>query len=226
MGVIRRLPLLLLAAVILSLISTSARADIYVAQQPLDFQSTNGHPDTIGSGTWQYMYSNTMNPTLGTTGLMVWDSGQVLYTPSIGHGYPDIGFTGGYLTMVPEVGTDLATRYAVMRWTSGVAGAVDVTGLWTHYWNNGDGIDIAIYSDGVQKFSTLLQSGSSSFDFDALVGISSTIDFVVGPGALGDGNWDRAKIEAQISMVPIPGAVVLGSLGLSFAGCILRRMTH
>lgn len=128
--------------------------------------------------------------------------------------------------MSPDVGGDPAARYGVMRWTSGVTGPVNVAGTWTHYWPQyqSDGIEVAIYADGVQKFNTLLTPpGSVDFDFYIDVSPGYVVDYVVGPGPLAVGNFDRAYIETTITLVPVPGAVLLGLLGLSVAGMKLRR---
>jgi len=210
------------AIALLAVAPMPASANITLAQQKQDFQpNNNGHPDTIGSGTWHYMYSNNINPTAGTTGLMQWvDWG---YAVGPGDDYPDIEMHALGLTMAPEVGGAAATRYGVMRWTSGVTGPVNVTGTWTHYWSMGDGMDIAVYANGVQKFSTFLTTGSANFDFDITVSPGYVVDYVVGPGPLNNGNYDRAYIETTITLVPAPGAILLGSIGVGLVGWLRRN---
>lgn len=199
-----------------------------IAQQEHDFQANNnGHADTLGTGTWHYMYSDTMNPTLGTTGLLVWNSGNQQYdVDGSGDWYPDVKIyqVDGLLTMAPEVSGAAGTRYGVMRWTSGVSGSINVSGTWTHFWpdRQSDGMDVAIYGDGVQKFHTLLTAKDSvDFDFTLNVSPGSVVDYVVGPGAANVGDFDRAYIETTIT--PVPGAALLGMLGLSAAGVRLRK---
>ena len=201
--------------------SVPASADMIIAQQEQDFQGNyNCHPDTAGSGTWSYMYSDNINPTAGTTGLMTWVGWGYAIAP--GDDYPDMEMLASGLTMAPELSGAAATRYGVMRWTSGVTGPVNVAGTWTHYWSMGDGMDVAVYGNGVQKFYTLLTTGSANFDFDITVSPGYVVDYVVGPGgSSSNGNYDRAYIETTI--VPVPGAILLGILGLSVAGIKLRK---
>jgi hypothetical protein len=204
-------------------ITLPAMADMIIAQQKQDFQTNNnGHPDTIGSGTWTYMYSNNISPMAGTTGLLTWNATSSEYDVGPIDSYPDVAVLGGRLTMAPEVGGATATRYGVMRWTSGVAGPVNVAGTWTHYWSMGDGMDVAVYANGVQKFYTLLTTGSANFDFDIDVSPGYVVDYVVGPGSSSNGSYDRAYIETTIT--PVPGAVLLGILGLGAAGVRLRKL--
>jgi hypothetical protein len=216
--------LVVMAGLVLA-VSISARADMIIAQQEQDFQANNnGHPDTIGSGTWTYMYSDDINPTVGTTGLLTWNPASSEYDLGGTDYYPDGAMQGSMLTMAPEVGGAATTRYGVMRWTSGVAGPVNVAGTWTHYWpSSGDGMEVAVYANGVQMFDTLLTSGSANFDFDINVSPGNVVDYVVGPGSLFNGNYDRADIETTITLVPVPGAILLGILGLGAAGLKLRR---
>ncbi len=216
--------LVVLIVAILAAVPASLNA-APTATMPGDFQgNNNGHPDASGSGTWHYMYSDNINPTLGTTGLMSYWSG-VYYSPGSGDAYPDVQFDAGSVTMAPEVGGDTATRYGLIRWTSGVGGLVNVEGSWTHYWNNGDGMDVAVFADGVQKFSTLLTNGTTAFDFDVLVAPGSTVDFVVGPGAAADGSWDRAYFQTNITVVPAPAALLLAGLGTGLVGWLRRKRT-
>lgn len=220
---------IVLVTLIFAFVAVPARADI-IAQQENDFQAnSNGHADTIGSGTWHYMYSDNMNPTLGTTGLLVWNNTLAQYdVDGSGDWYPDVKIyqVDSLLTMAPEVSGDAEARYGVMRWTSGVSGSVNVSGTWTHFWpdRTSDGMDVAVYGNGVQKFHTLLTATDSvDFDFDVVVSPGYVVDYVVGPGASFDGNFDRAYIETTITPIPAPGAILLGMLGLSVAGVKLRR---
>lgn len=61
----------IVVAVVCAFVAVPVRADLIIAQQEGDYQTNNnGHADTIGSGSWTYMYSNNINPMAGTTGLL------------------------------------------------------------------------------------------------------------------------------------------------------------
>lgn len=221
------------ALAVLAATTMSASANITIAQQGADYQANNnGHTDTSGTGTWQYMYSNNINPSAGTTGLLAWNATYSEYDLGATDCYPGVWMAVGGLTMAPEIAYDSlyntnssdTTRYGVMRWTSGYSGLVNVAGTWTHYWpNQGDGLELAVYVDGTQMYSTTLYAGSTSFDFDVTVSAGSVVDYVVGPGPALDGVYDRAYIETAITTIPAPGAVMLGAIGGSLVGWLRRR---
>ncbi len=220
----RSITLLAVAMFLVAVAPNAAVANVTLAQQKADFQpNNNGHPDTIGSGTWQYMYSDNINPSLGTIGLLdTWDGSY--YVLSGSGSYPDVGIAAGTLTMVPETDGTAFDRYGFMRWTSGVSGLVNVSGTWTHYWpDRGDGMAVLVYANGVQKSSDFITSGSSAFDFNVAIAAGDKVDFVVGPGQDFDGSFDRASIETTITLIPAPGAILLGSLGAGLVGWLRRR---
>jgi len=222
------LVLALAAMALVAVAPRSARAGMIIAQQEQDFQPNfNGHPDTIGSGTWTYMYSDNINPSLGATGLLTWNGTYSEYDVASADWYPDVAKLNARVTMAPEASGAAATLYGVMRWTSGVSGSLNVSGTWTPFWAaswGGTGMDVAVYADSVLKFTATLMPTDTAgldFDFDINAFPGSIVDYVVGPGSLNNGSFDRAYIETTI--VPIPGAVLLGLLGLSAAGIRLRR---
>lgn len=216
----------------------TAKANITIAQQKQDFQASNGHADTIGSGHWYYMYADKIAVAdAQTTGPLQWVGWG--YSVGAGDDYPDFEMLASKLTMAPETSGAEATRYGVMRWTSGVTGMVNVTGTWTHYWpGQGDGMDVGVYhgfqetgpggtiiTNLVPMFSTFLTSGSASFNFDVTVTPGEYIDYIVGPGPSFNGNYDRASIETTITLIPAPGAILLGGIGVGLVGWLKRRRT-
>lgn len=186
-----------------------------VAQQYQDFQPFyNGHPDTDGTGTWRYMYSDNFNPAdpESTTGDLI----GYIYNETVGYYvdppsdiYPDIQIVDGRVTMIGQEGPICPEQYCVIRWTSGVMGLVNVTGIWTHYHNVlNDGMDVAVFVDGVEMFWTIFSSGSVSFDFDIPISIGSTVDFVVGNNPPLTWGNDRAYIETTITLLLTPYEMV------------------
>jgi hypothetical protein len=126
----RLMPTMIVMMAIMAVASMPAGANVTVARQGQDYQANNnGHPDTLGSGHWYYLYADVIAvPDAQNSGLLVWNSTSTEYDMGGSDYYPDVWMTPGGLTMTPEVGGGTAARYAIMRWESGVNGVVNVAG--------------------------------------------------------------------------------------------------
>jgi hypothetical protein len=93
--------------------------------------------------------------------------------------------------------------YVAARWVAGEssAGLANITGSIRNLLNVGDGVDIHIFVDGVEKF-TAISSGSTlpeaHFDFDVSLLEGSIVDFVLGNGAGNDLFGDESLLSAMI----------------------------
>jgi hypothetical protein len=110
-------------------------------------------------------------------------------------------------------------QYAVIRWTSPIAGTVSVTGKF----ETGDGIeyDIAqhyyIYKGNSKEYEAFT-SGDGPFSLTEVVSIGTTIDFIVGPSNY----FGNTPLDATINTVPLPGALWFLGSGLLGLGALRR----
>jgi hypothetical protein len=114
-----------------------------------------------------------------------------------------------------------ARTYDVVRWTAPTAGTYDVAATWQDAdAGGGSGAEAFVVLNGtsVAGFNGAFPNGgSAAYDDNALVlSAGDTLDFVLGPGANGDFGNDSTTFNADIALVPEPGAI-----GLLGAGALL-----
>ena len=194
-----------------------------------DFRGgNNGHPDSIGSGKWLYLSSQSPNP---------WESPQSLTTlewnarrdDSGRYENPQVVNEGTVTTTIaaaPMGGVILTPpgkqwQYAVVRWTSGVEGEGIVQGKFR--WNQptrSNGMEILVLVDGIIGFRSRMgpeDPETQAFTLGASLRPGSTIDLVVGMDVLhplrtGDSNATTvtatvSRIANAASLVPDEKAV-------------------
>ncbi len=188
------------------------------------FEDFNGNQ---GENGWTYGYYNGNVDAAYTPAdfeLMTnWDA-------SVGRWWVD-GSNGGPLTLIDSVfmhpwayasesqGTD---HWAVRRWTSTMEGPVqiDIDMLRGPSHNQGDGVRLHVFVDGVKQLIADLNPNNStglSLTLFQNIGIGSVIDFAIDPKetALFDGTRFNAVIT---SSVPSPSSMALLGLGVLAMG--------
>ena len=117
---------------------------------------------------------------------------------------------------IASAGRQPVEHWAVRRWVSDVAGAVDIFGeLAKCSAQGGDGTIGQIYVDG-----QLMATRDLAFDqltpvdyaFSANVNVGSIVDFVLLPKATD--NWDTTIFTGNIVMSPVPEPGTLAMLGI------------
>ncbi len=118
-----------------------------------------------------------------------------------------------------------------IRWTSPLDGLVDITGgAWaireigrSNYWQLTIN-DIIQASGVVGSGDAYSRSNPNSFNLnDITIHVGDVVGFLARKNAGPFG--DYIAVDLRIVPVPVPGAVLLGVLGLSFAGWRLKRQT-
>ena len=183
-----------------------------------------------GTGTWNYLASDTVNPTLaGSLDPLTWNGFNGYYSPFVSGSANAVDLTNAITSdeiRVHPSGQD--PKYAVVRWITGVgeAGLTNITGNVRKVdAGGGDGVTFDLFVDGISVLNSTLAYNDTvglAFNQTLTVGVGSTVDFVIGPN--GWDTHDSTGLSVAVSsVVPIPGAVLLGSIGLSFSGWLLRK---
>ncbi len=188
-----------------------------------------------GTGTWNYLASDTANPTLDGNGLntLTWniDNSSYRYLTS-----------GGSMNSVDLQNPNLTSeeirvhpsaqdpKFAVVRWIPGVgeAGLINITGNVRKVdTGGGDGVTFDLFVDGISLFNSTLAFNDDTgvaFNETLTVGVGSTVDFVIGPGSINWDIFDSTGLNVNVvSVIPAPGAILLGSIGVGLVGWLRRR---
>ncbi len=167
-----------------------------------DFQDdftgpTNGHADTEGTGSWNYYRSNTADPSDAGANLAAYTwygTGNYFKDPSAGHGQVQS------TNLHPGDG-----NYVVARWETGTTSTFNVDGLFQRQVTNGDGVDVYVYSNGVELVNAVVPptaGQSAAFNFNTNLGTGQYVDFVVGPRT--SLSYDRTTFDVSIADATMP----------------------
>jgi hypothetical protein len=131
------------------------------------------------------------------------------------------------LGMHPDKGS-LATTYVIARWTAPASSTFGVSYTWRDLDAiSGDGFSAdLVYVNSSSVASSLFNASVSNGSFTSnsqsiTLAAGEHLDFIVGPGAAGDYNYDTTALLARIDGVPEPTSALLGALGL--ISTVLRR---
>ena len=167
-----------------------------------------------GTGTWNYLASDTANPTSDPNGLDVMGWNLPPFSPANQYIWPT---TSGSATSVSLLNANLTAEeilvhpswsirppaFAVVRWISGVdeAGLINIAGTFRRLdLAGGGGVTFQIFVDGISIISATRGAGNASsvlFGHSLTVGAGSTVDFVIGPN--GDDAHDSTALKATIT---------------------------
>ena len=221
---------ILFAFILLALICTPATADLYnLSADWSDVSNPNG--------VWSYWVGGSVPTTSYNRGGDPFDNPPG-YQPIWAHGngeffgwsksngsnsYPwdlQVDDVYGHTSGVLEI-----------RWTSPLAGPVDVSGgVWairdigrSNYWQvtlNG-----SVLTDGyVYSGDAYNRSNPFPIDLNFTVDVGDVVAFSAWPDSThGNGTDDYIALNLSINVVPVPSAVLLGMLGLGAAGLKLRK---
>jgi len=190
------------------------------------------------NGPWSYRINGAVAPGPGTRGAdsfgppgapPIWgDNGSYF-------GWSQDNGSGSGISSVPAGELLLGDVYGhtagmlEIRWTSPIAGPIHVSGGAWAIRDIGRSNDWAVTLDGVTQVSGSVGSGDAfnranpnSFDLDLNVAVGQFVSFLALPV---DPDYIAVDLTISSNPVPLPGAVLLGALGLSVAGWRLRRRT-
>lgn len=187
---------LVCGAVVACLACANAAAATF-ADFGTDFTGTvNPHADSIGTGTWSYYRSDTVDPSDPGANLTayVWNAGN--------SEFKDPAATYGQVRQTdihPATG-----NFTVVRWQAGQNGPCAVTGFFQRENNTdgGNGVSVFVYVDGTLQASissdlpAAVGNPMIAFNFATDIDAGQYIDFVVDPK--GDFSFDRTDFDVSI----------------------------
>jgi len=189
-----------------------------------DFSATNNP-----NGVWSYGQSESLASPLNLynenikvlTDLDLWDTENSLWNnPNVIHNptanvITDVGnritWQPGQLSLHP--GFDGVYSHA--RWTSPVAGTIDIAATFVGLDEDGTTVDVHVLHNSSSLFESWIHSYAApeSFSGTITVGIGDTIDFAVGYGDNYNLLDDTTGLSATITTVPEPATLLLLGLG-------------
>jgi hypothetical protein len=224
---VKKINVILLGVLMTFGLSLSAQATTWNLAS--DF-STASNPN----GAWTYGYEQTYN---GALTLYPNSNAVAWYDPSNNdYGTPSVWKNTSPVTSYGVLSGEVSlhsgshNEFSVARWTSSVAGLINVNG----YFGAGDIYPMSYYISE-NRTSTLLSDWSDSytksFSLSTTVAVGDTIDFLVGVGA--QSFWyGNTPVGATISFdqnTPVPEPSTMALLGLGMVGlavCGKRRQNN
>lgn len=213
---------ILLISLVLGLFAGSASADMYVMDQATaellydvswtgelsyDMKYVGDNPGGIGDKIYgsQLVYGATMEYLVGFAGNIIVDTtgGNTVASVNIGLGR-EVNLTGEYDGFALPISNDDQQIWEYKLYVN-TTGADYISDSWTPL------------AGGTQ--STLVLPFNALVDFSTLTDIGFIIQFNVASTGGGTNYSD----DFHTSVVPVPGAVLLGLLGLGVAGWKLRK---
>jgi hypothetical protein len=91
-------------------------------------------------------------------------------------------------------------HWAIRRWTSPGEGRVRLRGVVAHESPYGDGVVARIFREGQEVFALPLELGIERFEVVTEVENGTRLDFVLDPGALGDGYGDESHFAVDVEL--------------------------
>ena len=130
------------------------------------------------------------------------------------------------MTPLPPLYLPFTSPSLEIQWTSPLAGPADVSGgVWAirdiDRWNNWQiTLNGSVLSNGIVGSGDAYdRSNPAPIDLNFNVNVGDVVAF----RAWSNGVPDYIALDLGINVVPVPGAVLLGILGLSVAGVKLRK---
>ena len=199
--------------------------------------TNNGDPGILpatGTGNWNYLASDTVNPTLdGTLDVLPWNSINSSYQNFTLGGSSNsidllsVGLSLQEIRMHPSA-SNRPPPFDVARWIAGVgeAGLINISGNVRKVdAGGGGGVTFDLFVNGISLFNSTLSFNDTvgvAFNQTLTVGVGSTVDFVVGPNGLDA--FDSTGLKATITAVPEPTTMTLLGIGLvGLIGASARR---
>ena len=174
-----------------------------------------------GTGTWNYLASDTANPTDdGTLDVLTWALGNISYNELTSDGSSDAvdlqhpNLASDEIRMHPAA-SSRPPSFAVVRWIAGPgeAGSINITGnIRKVDAGGGSGVTFELFVDGSSLLSSTLAFNDTvgvAFNETVTVSVESTVDFVVGPN--GFDAYDSTGLKATIT--PEPATLSLLAIG-------------
>jgi hypothetical protein len=198
--------------------------------------------DTLGTGSWNFYRSDTVNPTAGganltlltyTTGSNGVRAGNAYVAPGASYDLP--GWSSGVLITPAEFeGTAPANAlavhpgqftYAVAAWTSGYAGSVNLSGAVQDLGYVSNGVTLDIWLNGSSVFTSGATSGNTPLAFNLTFAVTSSdvLYFLIGNN--GDYTADGSALSATVTAIPEPStsAAVVGIVAFGIVAARRRR---